>query len=399
MALAGERAIPGEPVRKGTSKAKIKLDMGALVVERTFTAAGGTSIKVTEDGEPRRSPQTILDALFAKLTFDPFQFSRMAGKDQLAELRRIVPLSVDLAALDTANKNDYDRRTDLNRDIKSLRAQADAIDVPPGTPELAVDESAFLDGITEAAAFNALIEKRKATRAMAGAKISDFGNTVLLCCDRMRAATDRAAAEIAAIKERLQRELAELESAKTQAIAEAEALQAKLDAAAPLPEPINVAQQREELNKARETNASVEKRKRRDALRAEIASLESDAWACTARMADRDKQKQDALIAAKMPVPGLGFGSDHITYNGLPFDQASSAVQLRVSAAIAMAGNPTLRILRIKDGGLLDDKSLEMLRQMAENKDYQIWLESVRSDDPTAVIMEAGEIRPGEIRQ
>ena len=59
-----------------------------------------------------------------------------------------------------------------------------------------------------------------------------------------------------------------------------------------------------------------------------------------------------------MPVEGLGFGAGIVTFNGLPFDQASTAEQLRVSVAIAMAANPKLRVLRIKHGNDLDADNL-----------------------------------------
>src|SRR6185436_13442186 len=65
------------PVRRGESKAKVVLDLGDIVVKRTFTAAGGTSLVVTNaDGAPQKSPQAILDGLVGRLTFDPLAFSR-----------------------------------------------------------------------------------------------------------------------------------------------------------------------------------------------------------------------------------------------------------------------------------------------------------------------------------
>jgi hypothetical protein len=100
-----------------------------------------------------------------------------------------------------------------------------------------------------------------------------------------------------------------------------------------------------------------------------------------------------------MPVEGLGIdidakGAPFLTWEGLPFDkdQISTAVQLRVSTAIGMAANPTLRVLRIKDGSLLDANSKRMLAEMADTEDFQLWVEEV-GDGGTGVIMENGEIR------
>lgn len=60
------------PVRSGEESAKVVVDLGDIVVKRTFTAAGGTSLTVTNaDGVKQASPQAILDKLTGRLTFDP----------------------------------------------------------------------------------------------------------------------------------------------------------------------------------------------------------------------------------------------------------------------------------------------------------------------------------------
>ncbi|MGI9420342.1 MAG: hypothetical protein ACR2RA_21165, partial [Geminicoccaceae bacterium] len=72
------------------------------------------------------------------------------------------------------------------------------------------------------------------------------------------------------------------------------------------------------------------------------------------------------IEAVKMPIDGLGLGDGVVTLNGIPFDQVSTAEQMRTSVALAMAANPTLKVIRIKDGSLLDDDSLAMIAGMAD---------------------------------
>jgi hypothetical protein len=83
-----------------------------------------------------------------------------------------------------------------------------------------------------------------------------------------------------------------------------------------------------------------------------------------------------------------------VTFGGVPFSQASSAEQVRVSFAMACALNPTLRVVRIMDGSLLDSDSLGMIRQAAEAADMQVFIEMVgaASDDPAAVVISDGEV-------
>ena len=61
-----------------------------------------------------------------------------------------------------------------------------------------------------------------------------------------------------------------------------------------------------------------------------------------------------------------------------------------------MASNPKLRVLRVADGSLLDDESMQIIRDLTETKDYQIWIEyaSRNSDDKMGVYIEDGEVNP-----
>ena len=91
-------------------------------------------------------------------------------------------------------------------------------------------------------------------------------------------------------------------------------------------------------------------------------------------------------------MDGLGFDEDGVTYNGIPFAQASSAEQIRVSLAMAMALNPELKVLRIKDGSLLDGDAMEAIREQIVERDFQLWIERVGDADAGAVIIEDGEV-------
>jgi hypothetical protein len=150
---------------------------------------------------------------------------------------------------------------------------------------------------------------------------------------------------------------------------------------------------RARLDAAKATNAAVDRTNRRKVLKAEAEKLEKEADAITARMEARAKQKQDAIAAAKMPVDGITFADGAVLLNGVPFDQASDAEQLRASVAIAMAGEPRLRVLRIREGSLLDEDGLRLVAQMAEAKDWQVWVERVSSDGKGGFVIEDGHVR------
>ena len=47
MALGGKDLVPEKPLRDGAEKGHVEVDLGDLIVRRTFTAAGGGSLEAT----------------------------------------------------------------------------------------------------------------------------------------------------------------------------------------------------------------------------------------------------------------------------------------------------------------------------------------------------------------
>jgi hypothetical protein len=92
-------------------------------------------------------------------------------------------------------------------------------------------------------------------------------------------------------------------------------------------------------------------------------------------------------------VPGLALGESGPTFNGVPLSQASGAERLRVSVAIGLALNPRLRVLLVRDASLLDENSLRLVAEMAQDAGAQVWLERVGDGDPGAVIIADGQVQ------
>jgi predicted ABC-type transport system involved in lysophospholipase L1 biosynthesis ATPase subunit len=381
-ALAGAKEIASQPVRKGEEKASIRLDLGEVVVTRRFTAAGGTTLTVEgAKGARFPSPQKMLDDLLGSLTFDPLAFSRMEPKKQLEQLRTMVKLDVDIDELDAQNAIDYAARTEVNRTAKQLEAQEAAIVVAPNLPDEPIDVSALLAEMEIAAEHNTGIEQRKQRRA-------DVANNILSLKTSLPVEEQMLA--------NLERQVAEQRNAIEGYRAKIIELQGKLDAAEPLPDPIDPAEIRAKIEAAQTTNEQLKLVEQREALRFKLEAAESQSAGLTIAIEERTRKRQDTIAKAAMPVPGLSFGDGHVIYNDIPFDQASSAEQLRVSVAIAMAMNPKLRVLRIKDGSLLDENGLKMIEEMAGAGDYQVWIERVDTSGTVGIVMEDGHIRAVE---
>jgi len=92
-----------------------------------------------------------------------------------------------------------------------------------------------------------------------------------------------------------------------------------------------------------------------------------------------------------MPLPGLSVTEDCVVYEGIPLSQVNDAKKLEIGMGIAMAENPELRVIRMK-GNDLDDNSLEIVSKMAQEKDYQLWIERW-SGGEGGIVIEEGSVK------
>ena len=366
-ALAGAKHIQAAPIRQGSDKARIKLDLGDLVVERRF-GEGGSNLSVkTADGARYGSPQRVLDELLGAISFDPLAFANAEPKAQADMLRRT--LGIDFADLDGQIKELYAERTEINSIAGRLKAQLDDL-VIEGERVEAVDPGDLLDQLQAATRRSSEIaEAREIRRDL------------------------QARANIKKEEARRQAEIAREANERREAAAkEAAELEATFDQLPPDPEPIDVAPIRDKLDQAQDINRRAEQWKRRDELEAEHKREAAAGEDLTARIDKLRQAKKDRIAAADMPIEGLGFEADAVTYLGLPFDQASTAIQIRTSVALAMAANPRLRVIMIREGSLLDDGNLELIGKMAADAGYQIWIERVDTSGTVGFVIADGEL-------
>lgn len=373
-ALGGKGTFSAEPVRRGAAKAEIVVDLGDLVVTRTITATGGGALKVTSaDGIAYASPQAILDKLVGTLAFDPLGFMRQKPAEQAHALAKIVGL--DLDRFDRERKAAYEDRTVISRRVKALEG---ALATMPAHVEAGTNG----DLITLLA--------RQAEVDAAGSALREATTRAYMAKDRM----DRAEKIVADLIERIAAAKDELEMAIGQHAASQDALgvaRATVEALPPASEAraqVQAAQEREQARARNQADVA-----RREATAAELEGLRREVQTLTAAIDAMDAARNAAVSGAAFPVEGLAFADGAVTYRGLPLAQASGAERLRVSMAIALAMNPTLRIALIRDGSLLDADGLALVRDMAAERGAQVWIERVGNGPECSVVIEDGKVQ------
>lgn len=343
-----------EPIRQGERQAKAEVvledaDGAGLVVTRLWKG-DTTKLTVKPIGSKAAigSPQSTLDALIGKFAFDPLAFANSPAKAQRDELAALIGL--DLGPLDARRKDVYESRTAINRDVKRFAAALEEMGPPPAVPDVPDLE--------------ALLSERDSQQ--------------------------RVMREMDARKERLAAIAQQIRDLNT----EAEGLEdsiakggAWLADRRPLEEVNNHIVVATQQNDARQHAARYADMKER------LAEAEAESEGATEEIARIDAEKAAKLAEANVPVEGLSFDDEQVLLNGVPFSQASAAERIRTSVAIAVAQNPTLRVICVKDATLMDESNLALLRGLAEEHNFQLVLELVGERGGETVVIEDGRVK------
>jgi DNA repair exonuclease SbcCD ATPase subunit len=383
MALGGKRAFPRRPVREGADEASIRLELdGGIVVTRTIKPDGSTTLHVTSaDGARYPSPQSMLDALVAGLSFDPLAFSRMKPAEQRELLRKLVGL--DTSEIDRRRASRYEARTVVGREVRRLQgeitgyprheAPAEEVDVAALAAELReIDEQ----HLRSCRAADRAAELAKSL-TMAREHLEDLRREERELEQRLTHLRSRIAEGETHV---IPRREAELEAARDE---ERKLVEARRDR-----EPVE-----RRLRNAESINALVRQNRRRAELDRKLVETQATYEQLTQEIDALDAQRAEAIAGASYPLPGLALDEHGVLLNGIPLEQASSAEQLRASVAIGLALNPRLRVLLVRDGSLLDADSLRMVAELAAQADAQVWLEMVATGEDVGVVIEDGAVR------
>ncbi len=370
MAIGGKRSECPEPLRSGEAEGSVAvtLDDGLTITRRWKRRFDGTVADselqiVTSDGALVPRMQTVLDALTGKTAIDPVAFLRAPPKKQVEDLRKLVGL--DLTALD--GKRAWLLSTKADAATHGKAAAAVLGSMPPVAP---VPARVSIDGLV------AEMEVERKAR-------SDFETASRRRIDAL-AVESRARETLASLR----RQIAEAELAVENAQRAAAAIvvpdePAKSDLGA-------------SIAAATEANAAADRAYRALAARAaqeeRVEGFRATWLKATTDLEALDARRTQELAAARFPVEGLGFGEEGVTLHGLPFEQGSSAKQIEVSLAMAMAASPKLRLVLIRDGSLLDRSSLGRVAALALEAGYQVLVEKVGDIGGAGVVIEDGRV-------
>jgi len=366
LALGGGKM--SESIRNGETKAEAYIDLGEYQVKKVSTASGDR-LEVKSGNMVAKSPQALLNNLLGQLTFDPLAYLGLDEKKQREILLKLI--GVDLTDYEALRKVVFDERTVANREVKRLEGVLSELDVPhDNTPAEEMSAKKVMDE---------LIVLQETARKHEESVFLDEQQT----------------SNYEGHKERVEELIETLEHDLKTAQDELRGMVLPDRVLAPaVPDGAIEAKQLEAtqvegLNKIiRLANAY------RGAKEDEVAAVKI-ADGLTDKINALDAKKEAALSTCEMPIGGLAVDEEGITMNGVRIKKLSTGEQIRVSVAIAMALNPKLKVILVREGSLLDEDGLKAIYELVEGKGYQLWIEKVDGSGECGVYIEAGEVKNG----
>lgn len=324
------------PIKDGHGKASIDIALSdGSTLTRGYTPSG-TTLK-GKDAAGNKFGQKEIDARLSSLGIDGRKFISMGEKDQLKALLSIVDLPFVPAELDAERKALEAKRLLVGQQGKAIG-------------EVAADPSLP----TEEVSLNELLGRHRAAQE----SITRRSNKT------------REAQHWKSEAERLRQELSEAERKAVEAEEDLNEL--------PLGEdPVWL---QEQIDGAETSNAAIRANAHATTQAALKVALREQYEALTEEIKAIDRRKADGLAQAEMPIEGLDFDDEGVLYQKVPFSRASGREQLIVSCAMIMATNPEIRVIVVRDGNVLDLEGLQILQDMAEATDFQVFIEIVREE-------------------
>lgn len=354
-ALAGTKNMDKKPIREGMDQAFICIDLGEYIVERRMTTKNNTLTVKTAEGANFTNPQTILDGMLGSISFDPLEFTKLDSKKQLKTLKEL--LKLDFSEIENKYKDVYDDRTFINREISILEAQLGGLQFFADTPAHIIDVKEKSDAFVKAS------EQRSS---------AEFAYKTLKTID----------SEL----ETLKKQLEDAEKRRLEQSKQVDELKKGIVTVEQLVAMENEIANAESINERIRTNKTYTEKQAALKEKVQLGKQHSD------QLEKLTLQKTTLIANAKMPIEGLTLQGECVIFKGIPLAQCSSAEQLKISTAIAMALNPKIRVIRIKDGALLDMQNLDWIKNLADTEDYQIWIERV-GNEPMSIVMVDGSVQ------
>ena len=382
MLFSGAKSVPKVPIRKGQETARIIGETETLIIEVNFQNDKKYLRVTNKEGFTAPSPQTMLDELKGKLSFDPLLFVNSKPKEQIDILLSLGQFGEDPRKIDARIKIHYDNRTFHNREHKKYKGLLEAMSGPTDDlPDKKVSITDINDEKNEALRKNGLKDKLIVEKV----ELVKSHDAITVDINNLGERKEELQAEIKTVDNTLNSK----EASMNQAIDNIEQKKEEIDRFAE----IDISEFDIAIEKAEITNEQIAQSESYQNIHKLADGALESADKETTEIECLQSKKATELKNAKLPIDSIAYDEDGVIYQDLPFNQASDSDKTKISFQIAKALNPELKLIMSKEGDKLGKKKLLELTQLAKDEGYLFLIERIHDDGLPAIIIEDGMIK------
>lgn len=375
-------------IRNGEKKAEIVLDLGDMLIKKTYTASGAKvdvqgRVMGTDELTSLGKPAAILKNLINPNAVDPVRLLTARPKELLDHVLQAIPMKVSADRMSVITGRDYaqndnhalavigaevkdftEKRRDTNRDLKSANTTIEQLE---GTITDEADIDDLKDQITEN---NSAIDKLKTNAGRAARTAGREFKPKIAEKDEL----------IQEIKDKildLQCDLDDAENARTILVKEKEL---KEEAAFDR----EMAKEGEYLRANERLHEDISRAAVHNNTRTQVAKWREDALALGKQVNAHNKaltelQAYKEELCENLPMEGLELTDGMLSMNGIPFGQMNTAARVDLVIELAKLTSGKLGIVVLDNSENLDPET------------YALFLEKAAATDLTFVVARVTE--------
>lgn len=364
IALGDQSSIPPN----ATGKGEVVFDYNGKPVtcKVSFTKDNKPVVKVSGDGISIDNNKGAIASLFGSQGFNPEKFvelskTKAGRKEQLDEfMADLDPEFVEGIAKIRANiKNDYDSRSDINKDITKLKGSV-ALHPLNNLPNFELEKFKEVDTAEVMAQLNKANETN-AGIAKAESAVQDLEKSM-----------KEKIAEIAELQLKIDNLNADIKVLDKRVIEGKQWLKSN--------KKIDTTTIEKTITDAGEINKKASSAKQLIEDRAKIELYTNEAGELSAKIEASNSLIEDTIRQMDSPVQDLTFDEEMLIYKGVPVspDSLSTSEIMELGIRLQMVKNPGLGIFFIQRGESLGADRLKTIMDLADAEGWQIIMEQVQ---------------------
>ncbi len=371
IALGMTSLVGVNPIMNGKKEASIQVITDDKGNEYKFEVkfkegSDKPSITVTAPNGLKNTAKSVIGSIVGEIDFDIDAFVEMSktekGRKQQVEIVRSFlseEVKTELRKHENTIKAQYDDRTEINRKIKTMQGFISESGLTPDDMKkyfLAEPIEKLTEELNAGINTNQNIQKAKS-------KFEEIDKSV-----------ERGVAEVQKLKDRIK----EIEQLNESLLLDGKKIENWL--AAKENQPVDISHLQEKMKDATAHNLMHEKVNSVRTQEMKAEELQAESEALTILIETTRQLISDTIKDLDMPIEGLSFNDDNLTYNGSVVDEStlSTSEIMMLGVKLKMAKNPNAKVLFIERGESLGSDKLHNLQKMAKDHGFQIIMEQVQ---------------------